>query len=71
MATFTLDPPTFDSLADDELIALRRLFRAQLGLMFDRGASAEAARPMAACINEVDARLARRGRLDLSTGELG
>lgn len=57
----------FDSLTDEELIGLRVVFRRAFNRQVASG-TASGTKVAAACLNEVDARLARRGVLDPSTG---
>jgi len=61
-------PPTLDSLTDEELIGLRQVFRRLLDQAI--GGTASGTRVAAACLNEVDARLSARGRLNMRTGVL-
>lgn len=62
-------PPTFDTLTDEELLSLRVVFRRLLDQAIGSGTTA-GTRAAAACLNEVDERLSRRGRLDMRTGAL-
>lgn len=55
----------FDALTDDELIGLHHVFHKLV-----RTAPLEGMRAAAACCNEVDERLANRGRLNMATGQI-